>query len=51
MHRQGPLTRRQVFYERRVVVFNELIQERLLRPVTRIFARTRGPSAGVLAGL
>ena len=51
MRRQGLLTRRQVFYERRVVLFNELIQERLLRPVTRIFARTRGPSAGVLAGL
>ena len=50
MYRQRPLTRRQMRYERRVVLFNELIQERLLGPVTRIFARTRGPSAGVLAG-
>ena len=50
MHRQCPLTRRQVRYERRVVLLNELVQERLLGPVTRIFARTRGPSDGILAG-
>ena len=50
MHRQRPLARRQVRYERRVVGFNQLIQEGLLGPVTRLFARTRGPSAGVLAG-
>ena len=42
MQRQGPLTRRQMRYERRVVRFNQLIQERLLGPVTRLFARTRG---------
>ena len=50
MRWQRPLTRRQVRYERRVVLFNELLQERLRGPVTRSFARTRGPSAGVLAG-
>ena len=50
MRRQRPLTRRQVRYERRVVGFDQLIQERLLRPVTRIFARTCGPSDGILAG-
>ena len=50
MYRQRPLARRQVRYERRVVGFNQLIQARLLGPVTRIFACTRGPSAGVLAG-
>ena len=49
MHRQRPLTRRQMRYERRIVLFNELIQERLLGPVTRIFARTRSSSDGVLA--
>ena len=49
MHRQRPLAPRQMRYERRVVVFNELMQERLLGPVTRLFARTRGPSDGVLA--
>jgi hypothetical protein len=50
MRWQCPLTRRQVRYKRWVVLLNELIQERLLGPVTRIFARTRGPSDGVLAG-
>ena len=34
-HRQCPLTRRQVRYKRWVVLLNELIQERLLGPVTR----------------
>ena len=50
MYRQRPLARRQMRYERWVVLFNELLQERLRGPVTRSFARTRGPSAGVLAG-
>ena len=50
MRRQCPLTRRQVLCERWVVLFNELIQECLLGPVTSIFAPTRGPSDGVLAG-
>ena len=49
MHRQRPLARRQVRYERRVVLFNELIQECLLGPVPGIFPRTRCPSTGVLA--
>ena len=48
VRRQRPLTRRQMRYERRVVLFNELLQERLRGPVTRSFARTRSPS--VLAG-
>ena len=47
--RQCPLTRRQVFYERRIVGFDPLIQEWLLGPVTRLFVRTRSPSTGVLA--
>ena len=34
MRRQAALTRRQVCHERRVVGFNQLIQERLLGPVT-----------------
>ena len=50
VRRQRPLTRRQMRYERWIVGFNQLLQECLLGPVTRIFARTRGPSAGVLAG-
>ena len=49
MPRQCPLTRRQVFYERRVVGFDPLLQEWLLGPVTRLFVRTRSPSTGVLA--
>ena len=43
MRWQRPLTRRQMLYERRVVGFNQLIQECLLGPVTRLFARTRSP--------
>ena len=50
VRRQRPLTRCQVFDERRVVGFDQLIQERLLRPVPDVLARTRSPSAGVLAG-
>ena len=50
MHRQCPLTRRQVFHERRAVVFNQLIQERLFGTVTSICARMRWSSDGVLAG-
>ena len=50
MRRQRPLTRRQVFYERRVVLFSKLIQKRLLGPVTGILARTRSPGDGVRAG-
>ena len=49
MRRQCPTTRRQMLYERRVVGFNQLIQERPLWPVTSIFTRTRSPSTGVLA--
>ena len=49
MRRQRPLTRSQVLHERRVIGFNQLIQERLLGPVTGILARPRSPSDGVLA--
>jgi acyl-CoA synthetase (AMP-forming)/AMP-acid ligase II len=41
---------RQVFHERWVILFNELIQERPLRPVPNILAPMRSPSAGILAG-
>ena len=44
MGRQCPLTRCQMFDERRVGGFNQLIQERLLGPVLGILARTRSPS-------
>ena len=50
MPRQPPFMCRQVLYKRWVVLLNELIQACLLGPVTRIFARTRGPSDGVLGG-
>ncbi len=50
MRRQCPITRRQMLYERRVVGFNQSIQERPLRPVTSLFTRTRSPNDGVLAG-
>ena len=49
MRRQAALTRRQVFHERRVVGFNQLIQERLLVPVAGMLARTHSPGDGVLA--
>ena len=49
MCRQRALTRREVFYERRVVGVNQLIQQCLLGSVTGILARTRSPSDGVLA--
>ena len=41
---QCPLTRCQMFDERRVVRFNQLLQERLLGPVLGMLARTRSPS-------
>ena len=50
MRRQRPLTRRQVFHERRVVSFNQLIQKRLRGPMPSILARPRSPSTGVRAG-
>ena len=50
VRRQCALTRRQMFHERRVVLFNELIQECLLGPVPSILARPRSPSTDVLAG-
>ena len=52
MRRQRALTRRQMRYERRVVGFNQLIQQRLLGAVASIFprTRTRTPGDGVLAG-
>ena len=43
LRRQCQLTRRKVFYERRVVGFDPLIQERPLGPATSLFARPRSP--------
>ena len=50
MCRQRAFARRQVFHERRVVSFNQLLQKRLRGPMPSILARPRSPSTGVRAG-